>query len=94
MVEPHTIEFVDEGVTLEVPENKPILEAAEEAGLDLPYQCRMGICGVCCAMREGNCEVDQIEGMFLSDAEKEEGYVLTCIGKPRSDMRIRTNESP
>ncbi|MDL5360493.1 2Fe-2S iron-sulfur cluster binding domain-containing protein [Halalkalicoccus sp. NIPERK01] len=93
MVETHTIEFVDEGVTLEVAENESILEAAEEAGLDLPYQCRMGVCGVCSAMCEDG-EADQMEGMFLSESEKDEGYVLTCIGKPRSDMRIRTNESP
>ncbi len=93
MVETHTIEFVDEGVTLEVAENESILEAAEQAGLDLPYQCRMGVCGVCSGMCEDG-EVDQIEGMFLSESEKDEGYVLTCIANPRSDMRIRTNESP
>lgn len=94
MVETYTVELVDKGVTIEVPENKSILEAAEEAGLDLPYQCRMGVCGVCCAMREDDCDVDQLEGMFLSDSEKEEGYILTCIGKPLSDMRIQTDESP
>lgn len=94
MVETYTVELVVKGVTIEVPENKSILEAAEEAGLDLPYQCRMGVCGVCCAMREDDCDVDQLEGMFLSDSEKEEGYILTCIGKPLSDMRIQTDESP
>ncbi|WP_122088660.1 2Fe-2S iron-sulfur cluster-binding protein [Halalkalicoccus subterraneus] len=93
MVETYTIEFVDEGVTLEVDENESILEAAEEAGLDLPYQCRMGVCGVCSGMCEKG-ETDQMEGMFLSESEKEDGYVLTCIAKPRSDMQIRTNESP
>lgn len=94
MVETYTVELVDKGLTIEVPENKSILEAAEEAGIELPYQCRMGVCGVCSAMRENDCEVEQIDGMFLSESEKEEGYVLTCIGKPRSDMQIRTNESP
>lgn len=94
MVETYTVELVDRNETLEVPANKSILEAAEEVGIDLPYQCRMGVCGVCCAMRETDCEVDQTEGMFLSESEKEEGYVLTCIGKPLSDMKIRTDESP
>ncbi|ARS89553.1 2Fe-2S iron-sulfur cluster-binding protein [Natrarchaeobaculum aegyptiacum] len=93
MVETYTVEFVDENRTIEVPEDKPILEAAEEAGLRPSYQCRMGVCGVCSAMLlEG--EVDQSEGMFLSDSEQEEGYVLTCIAKPRSDLRLRTDESP
>ena len=94
MVETHTVELIEEDVTLEVPENQSILEAAEEAGLDLPYQCRMGVCGVCSALCESDCNVDQLEGMFLSENEQEEGYVLTCIGKPLSDMRIHTDESP
>ncbi|WP_227357201.1 2Fe-2S iron-sulfur cluster-binding protein [Haladaptatus salinisoli] len=93
MVETHKVKFVNEDVTIEVPENQPILEAAEESGLELPYQCRMGVCGVCSGMViEG--EVDQTEGMFLSDTEREEGYVLTCIAKPRSDVKIETNTGP
>ncbi len=95
MVESYTVEFVDEGVTLEVPANKPILEAAEEAGLDLPYQCRMGVCGVCSGMcLDEDADVEQTEGMFLAGSEKDEGYVLTCIAKPRSDLRLKTGEGP
>lgn len=94
MVETYTVEFVDEGVTLEVPENKSILDVGEEMGLSLPYQCRRGICGVCCAKRQEDGDVDQSEGMFLSESEKEEGYVLTCIGKPRLNLKIETNSSP
>ncbi|MDQ2056204.1 2Fe-2S iron-sulfur cluster-binding protein [Halobellus sp. H-GB7] len=94
MVEYYDVEFVDEGRTIQVAEDKPILEAAEEAGLDLPYQCRMGVCGVCSAMRVEEGEVEQVEGMFLSDSEKEEGYVLTCVAKPRSDLKLRSHESP
>jgi ferredoxin len=94
MVETYEVEFVEEGVTIEVPENKPILDVAEEMGLQLPYRCRRGICGVCSARREEDGDVDQSEGMFLSGSEKEEGYVLTCIAKPRSDLRIETNSGP
>ncbi|MFC6874241.1 MULTISPECIES: 2Fe-2S iron-sulfur cluster-binding protein [Halobellus] len=94
MVEYYEVEFVDEGRVIEVAENKPILEAAEEAGLDLPYQCRMGVCGVCSALKVEEGETSQVEGMFLSGSEKEEGYVLTCVAKPRSDLKLRSNESP
>lgn len=94
MAETYAVEFVDEGITLQIPANKPILEAAEEHGMDLPYQCRMGVCGVCSAMRVEQGEVDQTEGMFLSDGERDEGYVLTCIAKPRSDLKIRSNDAP
>lgn len=94
MVEYYDVEFVDEGRTISVAADKPILEAAEEAGLALPYQCRMGVCGVCSALCIEEGETDQVEGMFLSGSEKEEGYVLTCVAKPRSDLKLRSNESP
>lgn len=94
MVETYEVEFVNEGVTLEIPENKSILDVAEERGLQLPYRCRRGICGVCCAERDGDGEVDQSEGMFLSGSEQDEGYVLTCVSKPRSDLRIETDSNP
>lgn len=94
MTDVHEVEFVDEGVTVEVPENRSILDVGEERGLSLPYRCRMGICGVCCAKREGDGAVEQAEGMFLAPSEQEAGFVLTCIGKPRSDLRLRTNTSP
>jgi len=94
MVDSYEVEFVDLGRTIEVPADKPILETAEEHGLDLPYQCRMGVCGVCSALRVEEGEVDQVEGMFLSESEKEEGYVLTCIGRPRTDLVLRSNTGP
>lgn len=94
MTETHTVTLVGEGVTLEVREDQSILEAAEDAGLDLPYQCRQGMCGVCCARRLDGGEVDQIAGMFLTEAERDDGYVLTCIGEPRSDLRLETESGP
>ncbi len=94
MVEYYTVEFVDEGRTIEVPSNRPILEVAEESGMDLPYQCRMGVCGVCSALRVEEGEVEQTQGMFLSTSEKEDGYALTCIAKPRSDLKLKTSQGP
>ncbi|PSQ03619.1 (2Fe-2S)-binding protein [Halobacteriales archaeon QS_6_71_20] len=94
MGETYEVEFVEEDVTVQVPEHKSILDVAEEMGLQLPYRCRRGICGVCCAKREEGGEVDQTEGMFLAPSEQEDGYVLTCIGKPMSDLKIESNSNP
>jgi ferredoxin len=94
MVESYEVELAEEGRTIEVPRDTAILEAAEEQGLDLPYQCRMGVCGVCCGRRLDDADVEQSEGMFLTEGEKDEGYVLTCIARPRADLRLRTGESP
>lgn len=96
MAETYTVRFEDLDREIEVPANQSILEAAEEAGMDLPYQCRMGVCGVCSAKCVDGApnEIDQSQGMFLSTSEKEEGYVLTCIGKPLSEVVLESDESP
>ena len=52
--------------TIEVPGDKYILEAAEEANLALPYDCRFGSC-VTCGGRIESGTVDQTDQIFLSD---------------------------
>lgn len=63
--------------SIEVKENQTLLEAANEAGLQPPYSCTVGVCTTCRAkVTKGKVEMLEREG--LSDAEVEEGYVLTC----------------
>jgi ferredoxin len=54
----------------------------------------MGVCGVCSAQRVGDGEVEQTEGMFLSESEKEEGYVLTCVARALSNLELESNSGP
>lgn len=92
MAKRHDVHFVREDVTVEVEEDEYILATAEKEGLDLPYSCRMGTCSVCAAHVDG--EVDQSEGMILSDDEKAKGYCLLCIAKPREDLEVDTDDVP
>ena len=91
MVKTYNVSFLSEefGIdkTVECPEDKFVLDAAEEQGIDLPYSCRAGACSTCVGkVTEGT--IDQSSQIFLTDDQMKDGYILTCIAYPKSDCTI------
>ncbi|RCJ30688.1 ferredoxin [Nostoc punctiforme NIES-2108] len=77
--------------TVAVQDDRSILETAEEAGMDLPYSCRQGVCSTCTTkLIEG--AVDQSERSSLSEEQMAEGYVLICVAYPKADCVLETHK--
>ncbi|MEO1053688.1 MAG: ferredoxin--NADP reductase [Bacteroidota bacterium] len=79
-----TIKYDGEEHKITVEPDSTILETALDLGVDLPYSCQSGLCTACRGKcLSGKVKLDEEEG--LSEAELEEGYVLTCVGHPLTD---------
>ncbi|MBJ3776199.1 1,2-phenylacetyl-CoA epoxidase subunit PaaE [Acuticoccus mangrovi] len=81
-----TVAVTLDGVTteLKVGHDQRILDAAMDAGLDVPYSCRAGMCCTCRAkVTEGG--VAMAVNYSLRPDEVDEGFVLTCQSTPTTD---------
>jgi ring-1,2-phenylacetyl-CoA epoxidase subunit PaaE len=79
-----TIRYDGQEYKVMVPPDKAILETALDQGIDLPYSCQSGLCTACRGKAlSGKVKLDEEEG--LSQSERAEGYVLTCVGHPLTD---------
>lgn len=89
----YKVEILHQGQThtIEVPDDRTILEVANGLGLELPSSCTAGVCTTCAAqIIEGS--VDQTDGMGVSQELQQQGYALLCVAFPRSDLKIETEK--
>jgi stearoyl-CoA 9-desaturase NADPH oxidoreductase len=80
-----TITFLKSDCKIEADGSKPILVEGEEAGLELPFGCREGICHTCVGtLRKG-----KLRDLRNGDISGQEGEtVRTCINAPEGDVEI------
>ncbi len=77
------------GFSFDVEEGETVLAAALRCGYFFPHLCRMGVCGTCRGrLLAGDIDYAGREILGLTPEEQEQGYVLFCSAKPKSDLVI------
>jgi len=67
--------------------NEHVLDVALNAGLDLPWSCRGGVCCTCRAkVMEGAVSMDK--NFTLEPWETDKGFVLSCQARPTTDKLV------
>ncbi|HEX6781105.1 MAG TPA: ferredoxin reductase [Solirubrobacterales bacterium] len=80
-----TIRLLSSGVEAACDGGTPILVAAEEAGAELPFGCRMGICHTCI----GKLCKGEVRDLRTGEVHGEKGeMVRTCVNAPEGDVAI------
>src|SRR6266702_333250 len=82
LIEPH-------GRQITVAADRPVLEGALAAGLNLPHSCKSGHCASCrVRLRAGEIEYPNGIPVGLTAQEAEEGNILLCQARARSDLIV------
>jgi CDP-4-dehydro-6-deoxyglucose reductase, E3 len=83
LVEPH-------GRRITVPGDRPILESALGAGLNLPHSCKSGHCASCrVRLRTGQVEYPNGLPLGITAEEAAAGKILLCQARARSDLVVQ-----
>jgi ferredoxin-NADP reductase len=82
-----SVQFQRTGTSADVPAEQTVLEAAEDAGVVIPFECRSGICGQCkTRLISGTVTMDVQDALTSSDRAKR--LILACQAHAVSDIVV------
>ena len=70
--------------TVSWPRGEKLLDVLLDEGIEAPYSCREGHCGACATTLVSG-EVDMETNDVLEPDDLEEGLILACQSRPKSD---------
>lgn len=82
------ITIAETGAVLDAQPGETLLSALERHGYRPEYSCRAGSCGAC-KLRVLAGQVNPV-GEALSDADRADGYVLSCIAHPIGEVTLQS----
>ncbi len=90
-LQPFTVTVRDHGRSILVERERTLLEALQQAGLEIAYDCLRGECGLCQVTVIGHAGPLDHRDVFLSEAQKREGDRLcACVSRGTGAMTIDT----
>lgn len=82
-----TVQFATSGASTSVEEGQTLLDAAEDLGIDIPFDCRAGICGQCkTKLVKGRVVMDVQDALTPEDRRRR--LVLACQARPVRDVIV------
>lgn len=89
----YTVEISHQGktATIQVSPEQTILNAALEAGIDLPNSCNAGVCTTCAALVTQG-KVEQPDALGVSSELQKDGYALLCVAYARDHLKIESEK--
>ena len=89
----HRVTLKPSGHAYEVDEGKSVLQAGLDAGVMMPYSCRVGTCRTCRGtLIEGKVDYGRVHEHYLPDSDKAKGYALLCQATPLTDLVVEVRE--
>jgi p-cymene monooxygenase electron transfer component len=83
------VEVASHGLKFEVPRGKTLLEAAQDAGIGYPCDCKVGTCGTCrFKLLDGKISELNSAAVCLSGEDFQDGWRLGCQSIPVTSLRI------
>jgi len=85
----HQITIRNTGRQLDCRSDQTVLQAAIAAGIDYPYACASGNCGVCLSQLEaGEVSLLPRSDTSLTAEQAAAGQTLACRARPLSDVSV------
>lgn len=87
-----TCTIANTGETFEVSGKINLLQAALNAGIKWPCDCKVGSCGTCrCILKEGKVKALNDFAYVLDADMLKKGYILACQSQLKSDLVVEVD---